>query len=73
MAKKTTELILLFHKKYNQAGFRLAQYEPKMLQTVNIPTFILRYKTYVLNLIHFQGEMVHLFPSKTRQVLNCII
>ena len=34
LAKKTTELVLLLHKNITKLVF-LAQYEPKMLQSVN--------------------------------------
>ena len=38
LTKKTIELVLLFHKKYNEASFPLAKNEPKMLQSVKVKT-----------------------------------
>ena len=35
VTKKTTELVLLFHKKDNQASFPLPQYGPIMLESAN--------------------------------------
>ena len=35
LAKKTTELVHIFHKKYNKASFLLAQYGSKKLQSVD--------------------------------------
>ena len=36
LAKKTTELVLLFHKKNNKASFHLVQYGPKKHQSVKM-------------------------------------